>query len=141
MIRAVRTRWIATALVVASGLAASAQRPPQLVLSQLTWFTRAGSTLGKVGPLADHGNFELSPDGSKVAVAVMDQSKGTRDIWIYETASDVRSRFTTDVAEENWMIWSPNGQRVALNRFAPGLSRLLESPVSVAMPEETLQLG
>jgi len=141
MIRAVRTRWIATALVVASGLAASAQRPAQLVLSQLTWFTRAGSTLGKVGPLADHGNFELSPDGSKVAVAVMDQSKGTRDIWIYETATSTRSRFTTDVAEENWMIWSPNGQRVTLNRFAPGLSRLLESPVAAAMPEETLQLG
>lgn len=141
MIRAVRPRWIVTVLVVASGVAASAQRAPQLVLSQLTWFTRAGATLGKVGPLADHGNFELSPDGSKVAVAVMDQSKGTRDIWMYETATGARSRFTTDAAEENWMIWSPNGQRVTLNRFVPGLSRLLESPVSAAMPEEMLQLG
>jgi dipeptidyl aminopeptidase/acylaminoacyl peptidase len=141
MIRAVNARSVVAVLVLLGGVVASAQPAPQLVLSQLTWFTRAGTTLGKVGPLADHGNFELSPDGSKVAVAVMDPSKGTRDIWIYDAAAGTRSRFTTDVAEENWMIWSPNGQRVTLNRFVPGLSRLLESPVSGATPEETLQLG
>jgi dipeptidyl aminopeptidase/acylaminoacyl peptidase len=135
----VNTRWIAAALVVASGLAASAQRAPQLVLSQLTWFTRAGTSLGKLGPLADHGNLEISPDGSKVAVAVMDQSKGTRDLWIYDTGTGARTRFTSDVAEENWMIWSPNGQRVTLNRFTAGSSRLLESPSAAAMPTETLQ--
>jgi dipeptidyl aminopeptidase/acylaminoacyl peptidase len=141
MIRPVKICRVVAVFVVASGLAASAQRGPQLVLSQLTWFSRAGAPLGKLGPLADHGNLEISPDGSKVAVAVMDQSKGTRDLWIYDTGTGARSRFTTDVAEENWMIWSPNGQRVALNRFVPGLSRLLESPVSAAMPIETLQLG
>jgi hypothetical protein len=52
------------------------------VLSQLTWFDRAGKALGKLGPLADHGNLEISPDGTRVAVAVVDRTRKTRDIWM-----------------------------------------------------------
>ena len=105
------------------------QPPPTLVLSQLSWYSRGGAPLEKLGPVADHGNLEISPDGSKVAVAVVDQSTRTRDLWIYDVKGGARTRFTTDTAEENWMIWSPDGRRVALNSFAPGRSRLLESPV------------
>ena len=131
----------AVAAVVLLGVAgAVAAQPPQtLVLSQLSWFSRSGMPLDKVGPVADHGNFEISPDGSKVAVAVVDQGTRTRDVWIYDTKSGARTRFTTDAAEENWMIWSPDGRRVALNSFVPGRSRLLESPASAAALTETLQ--
>jgi Tol biopolymer transport system component len=127
--------------LVLSGLAAgfAAQPPQALLLSQLSWFTRDGTALDKVGPVADHGNFEISPDGTKVAVAVVDQGTRTRDLWIYDIKSGARTRFTTDTAEENWMIWSPDGRRVAMNSFVPGRSRLLESPAAAAAPVETLQ--
>ena len=127
----------AVALLGAVGL--SAQTQPALVLSQLSWFSRAGMPLEKVGPVADHGNLEISPDGSKVAVAVVDQKTRTRDLWIYDMKGGARTRFTTDAAEENWMIWSPDGRRVALNSFVPGRSRLLESPIGSASLSETLQ--
>jgi Tol biopolymer transport system component len=149
--RAVRrprlTRRAAGAVVLGAGLVVSAQlasvpmaaqRAPASVLSQLTWFSRTGTMLGRVGPLADHGNLELSPDGTRVAVAVMDQSTRTRDLWLYDTKSGSRTRFTSDPAEENWLVWSPDGTRVVLNALAPDRSRLLESPVRAFQPREVV---
>ena len=133
-------RWVAAAGILGAAVAAAAQPPPPtLILSQLSWYSRSGVALEKVGPVADHGNFEISPDGSKVAVAVVDQSIRTRDLWIYDVKGSTRTRFTNDSAEENWMIWSPDGRRVVLNSFIPGRSRLLESPVASATPTEALQ--
>jgi dipeptidyl aminopeptidase/acylaminoacyl peptidase len=132
-------RVVATVALLGMAVALPAQTPPALILSQLSWFSRAGTPLEKVGPVADHGNLEISPDGSKVAVAVVDQKTRTRDLWIYDTKGGARTRFTTDAAEENWMIWSPDGRRVALNSFVPGRSRLLESPIGGASLSETLQ--
>jgi dipeptidyl aminopeptidase/acylaminoacyl peptidase len=98
-----------------------------LVLTHLTWFDRAGKILSTVGPLADHGNIELSPDGTRIAVAILDRSIGTRDLWIYEP-DGTRGRFTSERADENWLIWSPDGQRVAHNSFAAGRLALLQRP-------------
>ena len=95
-----------------------AQQPPRpQILSRLTWFDRAGTRLGGIGPVADHGNLELSPDGARVAVAVTDHALETRDIWIYDAKSGDRTRFTSAPGDENWLIWSSDGQRVVLNSF------------------------
>ncbi|HET9362639.1 MAG TPA: hypothetical protein VFO58_22970 [Vicinamibacterales bacterium] len=114
------------ATTLAPWLAAQSTRP--VVLSRLLWFDRDGQRLGALGPVADHGNLELSPDGRRVAVAVTDRSSVSRDIWIYEVDSDSRTRFTTDAADENWSIWSPDGARMLFNSFAPGRLGLFERP-------------
>ena len=105
------SRRLLVVLCVAGALAplAAQQRPAPFVLSQLTWVDRTGKPLGKLGPLADHGNLEISPDGSRVAVAVTDRSKRTHDIWMYDTASGERHQFTSDTADQNWLIFSPDG--------------------------------
>ena len=101
-----------------------AQQPPRpQILSRLTWFDRAGTRLGGIGPVADHGNLELSPDGTRVAVAVTDHAHETRDIWIYDAKTGDRTRFTSEPADENWLIWSGDGQRVVLNSFGTRASR------------------
>jgi dipeptidyl aminopeptidase/acylaminoacyl peptidase len=129
---------VAAAVLLGGSLAASAQRQQVSVLSQLTWFTRSGTTLGKVGPVADHGNIELSPDGTRVAVAVMNAAASTRDVWIYDVKTGGRTRFTSDAAEENWMLWSPDGTRTVVNSLLPGRSRLLESPARAFTPREVV---
>jgi hypothetical protein len=61
-------------VAIATAPWALAQLPRPAVLSRLIWFDRSGQRLGAVGPVADHGNLEISPDGSRVAVAVTDAS-------------------------------------------------------------------
>jgi Tol biopolymer transport system component len=92
-----------------------AQRERQVVRSQLVWVDRMGRKLGAIGGLADLGNLELSPDNKQVAVAVLDEGRGTRDLWIYDVGTGVRARLDDNVADENWLIWSPDGRRVAFN--------------------------
>jgi len=135
-----RTQHALFAAIVVATLAplAAQQRPAPLVLSQLTWFDRAGKVLSKVGPLADHGNIELSPDGSRVAVAVVNRALRTRDIWMYQTASGMREQFTSSEADENWLIFSPDGARVAVNAFSREMSGLFTSPATMATPRKLL---
>ena len=90
---------------------------PPLVRSQLQWLDRDGRQIATLGGLEDYGNMELSPAGDQLAVALMDNSAGTRDIWLYDVVEGSRTRFTSNPADENWMIWSPDGRRVVFNRF------------------------
>ena len=104
----------AACLAAAVGLAAAQQGHP-ILRSQLVWVDRAGKKLGVVGDLADLGNVELSPDGKQAAVAVLNETTGTRDLWLYDVATGARVRLDANVADENWLIWSPDGGRVAFN--------------------------
>jgi len=131
MRRALLGLLVASAAFVAGAVPwAFAQSSRPAVLSRLVWFDRSGQRLGAVGPIADHGNLEISPDGSRVAVAVTDSARATRDIWMYHIASGERTQFTSDPSDENWSIWSPDGARVLLNSFARGRLTLLEAPSS-----------
>ena len=125
-------------LVAALAPLTAQQRQAPFVLSQLTWFDRAGKQIGKLGPLADHGNLEISPDGSRVAVAVADRTLRTRNIWMYETGSGKREQFTTDASDENWLIFSPDGGRVVLNAFSTEQSGLFSSPATAPVPRKLL---
>jgi WD40 repeat protein len=83
----------ALADVLLSGRVSAQQQPPA-VLSRLLWFDRAGTRLGGIGPVADHGNLELSPDGTRVAVAVARRGGDPRDMWLYDTSTGERTQFT-----------------------------------------------
>jgi len=125
------------AALVAVPLLAQPQPRPQ-ILSRLTWFDRAGTRLGGIGPVADHGNLELSPDGTRVAVAVTDHALETRDIWIYDAKSGDRTRFTSAPADENWLIWSSDSQRVVLNSFGREHLDLFEAAARSLEPHTVL---
>jgi Tol biopolymer transport system component len=103
------------AWLVAAAAVVAAQQARPVVRSQLVWVDRAGMRLSAVGDLADLGNLELSPDGRQAAVAVLNETTGTRDLWLYDVANGGRVRLDTNVADENWLIWSPDGRRVAFN--------------------------
>jgi Tol biopolymer transport system component len=122
-------RCLAVAVVAVPALAQPRQQAPQ-ILSRLMWFDRDGTRIGGIGPVADHGNLELSPDGTRVAVAVTDHAHETRDIWIYDAKSGDRTRFTSEPTDENWLVWSGDGRRVVLNSFTREHLDLFEAPSS-----------
>jgi Tol biopolymer transport system component len=109
--------WVCGAGVVAAAAVAAvvmhAQRP--LVRSQLVWVDRAGSQRQPIGTLADFGNIELSPDRKRIAAAVLNDTTGRRELWLYDAGDGQRSRLDANAAEENWLVWSPDGKRVVFN--------------------------
>jgi Tol biopolymer transport system component len=80
--------------------------------SQLVWFDREGLQLGTVGDVAEYGDVEMSPDGRRAVVSVLDPAVNSRDLWIVDLERGVRSRFTFDKADDVVPVWSGDGLRV-----------------------------
>ena len=93
----------------------AAQQRPQFVRSKLVWVDRAGKLLSTISEPADFGNIELSPDRKQIAAAVLNDTTGLRELWLYDAGNGQRSRLDGNVADENWLIWSPDGTRVVYN--------------------------
>src|SRR5436190_509283 len=134
-----RSALCALALFVVFDPAAFQQEPARF--GRLTWFDRTGKKLSGSGSLADYGNRELSPNGDRIAVAVLENhERPTRDIWIVDVATGRHTAFTSDPADENWMIWSGDGRRVVFNSGRNGGLDLYQAASSAtsAFPGEPL---
>ena len=83
--------------------------------SQFTWLDRAGKPLGIVSEPAEHNSFRLSPDGRRVAVTR--QAPGGSDLWVLDSARGVSSRFTSNSANNNSPVWSPDNRTILFNAF------------------------
>lgn len=89
------------------------------IRSQLVWFDRAGKQVGTLGEPTDQMNIEVSPDGTRVLVSLLDSTKQARDLWIYEVGRNLRTRFTFDPALDVMGTWSPDGSRIVFNSGRP----------------------
>jgi Tol biopolymer transport system component len=69
-----------------------------------------------VGEPGDYSSLELSPDQSRAVVAVMDQSRRSHDIWVFDVARALRTRLTFEAGDERSAIWTPGSDRLILNR-------------------------
>jgi Tol biopolymer transport system component len=110
------------------------------VPSQLTWFDRAGKRLGVLGDPGFIGELSLSFDGLRAAVSELDFQSENADIWLYDVARGVRTRYTSAGGVENSAVWSPDGQRVAFsaNPKAPFDFDLYVKPANGTGAEELL---
>jgi Tol biopolymer transport system component len=117
------------------------QRPASAVLSELVWYDRAGKRLSVVGGAADFGSLELSPDGKRLAVAVLDPSTGAHSLWVYDVARGSRTRLTQDPADENWLIWSSDGRQVIFNSERRGELDLFQGSARAPLAEKVLLAG
>jgi Tol biopolymer transport system component len=108
--------------------------------TELTWYDRNGKKLGTVGEEAVYTSPALSPDGKRLAVARLDSSVGTRDIWVIDLARNTSSRFTFDKADDVNPLWSPDGSRIAYSsaRKSANLRDLFWKPAGGAGAEEVV---
>ena len=81
--------------------------------SRLTWFDRAGRRIAAVGDPALGFNPRISPDGQRVALEVVEPSKGRADLWTLDLARGVRTRFTEGSATSTNPVWTPDGSHIA----------------------------
>jgi len=76
--------------------------------TMLGWADRKGA-FQPVSDPQDWGTHRLSPDGRRVATSL--GSRGTRDLWIYETDRRTLTRLTSDGQNQN-PVWTPDGRRI-----------------------------
>jgi serine/threonine protein kinase len=78
----------------------------------LTWFDRSGKPGPTIGEKAVFfGGFRLSPDRKSLAAGI--KNGGTTDIWIYDVSRGIPTRLTTDAANDDSPVWSPDGRSIA----------------------------
>jgi eukaryotic-like serine/threonine-protein kinase len=80
---------------------------------ELTWFDRTGRRLGTLGAPAAYADVDLSPDGARALVSVAPESTAKRDLWIFDVARGLRTRFTFEETRPiRTAIWSADGNRI-----------------------------
>ena len=106
--------------------------------SQLVWFDREGKPVGVLGDPADYADLFLSPDGLHASASIAAPG-GTRDIWTFDVARNLRTRFTFDPGNEFEGIWTRDNSRIAFNSSRDGgsLNLYVKSAGSTG-PEELL---
>ncbi|HXT74273.1 MAG TPA: protein kinase [Candidatus Angelobacter sp.] len=83
---------------------------------QLLWFDRSGKQVGAVPGTDSYADPQLSPDGKKLAFVV--ESPAT-DLWIYDIARSVKTRFTFGSGNEG-PRWSHDGTQIAYTSIRNG---------------------
>jgi Tol biopolymer transport system component/DNA-binding winged helix-turn-helix (wHTH) protein len=109
---------------------------PRVYGRQLNWFDRTGKALGTVGAPRAFFAIEFSPDRKHLAATIADS--GEVDIWTYDLARDVPTRFTFDPAPKGGAVWSRDGRSIVFNSTRTGHSDLYRKSADGAGADELL---
>jgi len=97
---------------------------------QLQWFDRSGKPLSTVGQPALFSAPALSPDGTRVAVGVIDPHVKTRDLWLFDLKRNTSSRLTFDPTDESNPAWSHDGSQIVFTSTQTGNRDIYEKASS-----------
>jgi len=81
-------------------------------IGHLLWIDRSGKQIGQLGAADLYFTLGLSPDEKRVAVDRVDADTGATDLWLFDLARGIPSRFTTDPAPDWYPLWSPDGSQI-----------------------------
>ena len=93
--------------------------------SRLVWTDRSGREIETIGTAGVHWDPRLSHDGRRLAFAIED-SRGNSDIWIYDLARKISTRFTFDPDADLAPVWSPDDGRIVFTAYRRGPGDLFQ---------------
>ena len=105
----------------------------------IVWVDRKKQVKELAAPARHYGSPHISPDGTRIAVAIPSGSSGS-DIWVYEIPHGTLTRLTFD-EHSSAPIWSPDGKRIAFATTRPTGPAILVKPADGSGAEETLVTG
>jgi eukaryotic-like serine/threonine-protein kinase len=82
------------------------------VTSRFVWFGRDGEELGTMGGMGAYNQPRLSPAGDRLAFDMPDPRTGNRDVYYMEIGRDITHPLTSNVANDWYPVWSPDGKQV-----------------------------
>ena len=109
-----------------SGTGMLAYAAAVLQQGRLTWFDRAGKSLGSVGVDGDYTDFRLSPNGETLAASLVDSKAWNPDIWLIDLTRGGSSRFTFGSALNAAPVWSSDGARIVFRTNRNGMTEFYE---------------
>jgi serine/threonine protein kinase len=88
--------------------------------SQLTWLDRKGEQLGTVGSPATFGDVDLSPDGSRLLVDVVDLARDMSGLFVLDAATGMTTRVSFGTGNQAGGRYSPDGRSIVFSWDARG---------------------
>jgi serine/threonine protein kinase len=105
---------------------------------QLTWFDAQGKVIGTIGDRASYSTPAVSPDGTRLAVSVLDGQRGNSSIWVFDVARGTNTRLTFNAGRDDNPVWSPDGKSIAFRSNRSGSFNLYMKPADGSGDERLL---
>ena len=87
---------------------------------KLAWLTRDGKQSSVIAQGEDFQGPALSPDGTQLAVAIVNLGTATENLWVFDLQRGTKTRLTFGGGTQNFPVWSPDGKTVYYSSNAQG---------------------
>lgn len=86
------------------------QRGNETIGMRLAWYNRSGKQENIFGKPDKCRDVSLSPDETKLSLAIENINNRSRDIWLYDIKRKIYTRFTFSNGLDDHPLWSPDGK-------------------------------
>ena len=109
-----------------------------LPVTRLMLVDRLGRALKPVTATGAYRHPRFSPDGQRIAVERLEPGDFNPDLWLFDHARGMASRFTTSDAPDIAPTWSPDGREIAFSSKRGGRYEVYTKTVDEVTPEKLL---